>query len=414
MTTHPRQSIYYWKCDRPAAFHGTHERTRDDASVMAALSEVLRDAFSGSTVTLRPAASQGNHLTFIVTIDGHERFVRVEDGPESDDYLEVESMVMTAVRGLGVSTPQILAVDASRRVVPFAWQVMEKVPFPDLNQHYKTGCLDLPVVAEKIGAAVATWQGLPVTGFGPFDPRALSLNPQQDSESRAGAVAGLCEAGPERRGEPPGPGWKPSGTGRGTAEIRHASGLAEPGYSQPLDGLQGFHAAYADYFHLNLDRHLCFLRDRGFLSNIEKQAMEAAVSRHHSLLELKTGCLVHKDLALWNILGSETEIAAFIDFDDTIAGDPMDDLSLLACFHEPPIIERALEGYASVRALPEHHERRLALHLLRNMIVKAVIRVGAGYFDRTDGFFLIGTGGSGADLRTFTKERLATALKALQ
>jgi Ser/Thr protein kinase RdoA (MazF antagonist) len=29
------------------------------------------------------------------------------------------------------------------------------------------------------------------------------------------------------------------------------------------------------------------------------------------------GCLVHKDLALWNILGTEREIAAFIDFDDS-------------------------------------------------------------------------------------------------
>lgn len=345
----PRRDIYYWKCDRPAAFHGTHERVRDDAFIVSALSEAVRKAFPRSTVTLRPAASQGNHLTFVATIDGQERFVRVEDGPEADDYLEVESRVMTAVRGLGVRVPEILAVDASRKAVPFAWQVMEKVPFPDLNQHYKAGALDLPAIAEKIGAAVATWQGLPVCGFGPFS-----------------------------------------------------------------SGIAGFHSSYADYFHLHLDRHLRFLEDSGFLSNHEMQAMQEAVARHQSLLDLQQGCLVHKDLALWNILGSETDIAAFIDFDDTISGDPMDDLSLLACFHEPAVIERALAGYASVRPLPDHHERRLALHLLRNMIVKAVIRVGAGYFDRSSSFFLIASGGNGADLRTFTKERLATALQALQ
>ncbi len=349
MTASPRRDIYYWKCDRPAAFHGTHERARDDASITGPLLEVLRCSFPRNHVVLRPASSQGNHLTFIATIDGQERFVRVEDGPEADDYLEVESRVMTAVRGLGLPVPEILAVDASRKAVPFAWQVMEKVPFPDLNQHYKSGRLDLPAVAEKIGAAVATWQSLPVSGFGPFD-----------------------------------------------------------------GGLRGFHRTYADYFHLHLDRHLRFLEDSGFLSNKEKQAMEDAVARHQSLLDLPQGCLVHKDLALWNILGSETEIAAFIDFDDTIAGDPMDDLSLLACFHEPAVIERALAGYAAVRPLPQHHERRLALHLLRNMIVKAVIRVGAGYFDRSSSFFLIASGGNGADLRTFTKERLATALQALQ
>ena len=47
------------------------------------------------------------------------------------------------------------------------------------------------------------------------------------------------------------------------------------------------------------------------------------------------------------------------------------------------------------------------------MIVKAVIRVGAGYFDRGDGFFLIGSGGSGADLKRTTHARIALALRGL-
>jgi aminoglycoside phosphotransferase (APT) family kinase protein len=129
---------------------------------------------------------------------------------------------------------------------------------------------------------------------------------------------------------------------------------------------------------------------------------------------LPQGCLVHKDLALWNILGTEREIHDFIDFDDSIAGDPVDDLSLLACFHDAAFLRRAFEGYESVRGLPEHHLRRFWLHLLRNMIVKAVIRVGAGYFDRDDGFFLIGSGSSGASLREITLSRLATALRGLR
>jgi hypothetical protein len=48
------------------------------------------------------------------------------------------------------------------------------------------------------------------------------------------------------------------------------------------------------------------------------------------------------------------------------------------------------------------------------MIVKAVIRVGAGYFDRDSGFFLIGSGSSGADLRQFTQERIRLALNGLR
>jgi fructosamine-3-kinase len=260
------------------------------------------------------------------------------------------------VRALGLPAPRVLAVDASRQRVPFAWQVMECIAAPDINQLHKQGRLDLPRCAEEIGAAVARWQNITPPGFGPFDPAVLR------SEDR----------------------------------------------------LHGFHARYADYFPLHLDRHLRFLVERGFLAELEAREIEGEIARHESLLALERGCLVHKDLALWNILGTETEIVAFIDWDDSISGDPMDDLSLLGCFYDGSILARALAGYATARPLPAEHRRRFWLHLLRNMIVKAVIRVGAGYFDRSDGFFLIGSGSSGSDLKAFTHARLAAALRGLR
>jgi hypothetical protein len=48
------------------------------------------------------------------------------------------------------------------------------------------------------------------------------------------------------------------------------------------------------------------------------------------------------------------------------------------------------------------------------MIVKAVIRVGAGYFERDDGFFLISPGTSGQSLREMTHSRLDLALQGLR
>jgi aminoglycoside phosphotransferase (APT) family kinase protein len=351
-----RRDIYYWKCDRPAAFYGTEER-RDPQALQCLLLGALQLHYSGKNIELRHAGGQGNHITWIARVD-HETdlFVRVEDGPERDDYIEVESHLLDSVRTLGIPTPRVYLVDASRKQVPFAWQVMECIPCPDLNQLHKQGRLDLDDAAQMIGAAVARWQGVPVIGFGPFD----------------------------------------------SAVLRAEGKLA------------GFHECYEDYFRLNLEKHLRFLVDAGFFSAIEAQSILDGVAQHQSLLDLKQGCLVHKDLALWNILGTETEITAFIDWDDAISGDPMDDLSLLGCFYDGAVLARALEGYASVRALPKDYRRRFWLHLLRNMIVKAVIRVGAGYFERTDGFFLIGPGSSGADLKTFTRARLFRALEGLR
>lgn len=91
----------------------------------------------------------------------------------------------------------------------------------------------------------------------------------------------------------------------------------------------------------------------------------------------------------------------------------MDDLSLLGCFHDGPVISNAILGYQSIQRLPQQHSRRFWLHLLRNMIVKAVIRVGAGYFDRTDSFFLFGSGMTGADLVQQTRARIFRVLDGL-
>jgi len=346
-----RRDIYYWKCDRPAAFHGTQDKRQPTTPIEQQLVETLKQRV-GSDIQLAPSGSQGNHLTWNALVDGQPMFLRVEDGPEADAHLEVESGIMRAVAAAGVRVPRIHAVDASRSEVPLAWQLMERIPFPDLNQWFKSGELAVDQVAHEIGAAVARWQSITFSGFGPLE----------------------------------------------------ADGQA----------FGGVHCSYESYFHTRLDHHLRFLQEESFLSAGQCAEVRDAISDHQTLLAMAEGCLVHKDLALWNILGSSSHIAAFIDFDDAISGDSMDDLSLLACFHDSSFLQSAFAGYQSIRPLLPEHRRRFWLHLLRNMIVKAVIRVGAGYFDRDDGFFLIGSGSSGHDLKRFTLARIDKALHCLR
>jgi aminoglycoside phosphotransferase (APT) family kinase protein len=344
-----RSDIYYWKCDRPAAFHGTLSRGTPDQEIENQLREALQKHFSASRVDLAAAAGQGNHLTWKAEINDMAMFIRVENGPERDEHLAVESAMLDRVRAIGVPTPRVFGCDATRSSVPFAWQALEHIEARDLNHWFKQGQLESEQVAFGIGLAVALWQGIKLPGFGPLD-----------------------------------------------------------------EDLDGCHETYPDYFRLRLDHHLAFLVQRGFFSHQQSDEILTEVGIHRELLRLERGCLVHKDLALWNILGTQSEITAFIDFDDAISGDPMDDLSLLACFHDAAFLQRAIAGYQSVRALPPHFRRRFWLHLLRNMIVKAVIRVGAGYFERSDSFFLIGAGSHGGDLRQFTLDRIALALHGLR
>ena len=349
-----RHDIHYWKCDRPAGFHGIRQ-SRDATELESELRRCLAPHMGGD-FRLESVAAQGNHLIWIAKTETNEYFVRVEDGPERDDYLFVESWLLERLRCPQVPTPRVIACDAGRQHAPFAWQILERIDAPDLQRWHMEGRLEIDRVATAVGEAVANWQQTPVSGYGPFDTRILA------SEGR----------------------------------------------------LQGYHCSYEDYFYLNLDRHLALLCDREFLSRRSAVKIENAFRQHETLLKLDETCLVHKDLAFWNILGSPTEIAAYVDWDDAIGGDPMDDISLMACFHPPQVVDCVMEGYSRIRPLPSQHRLRLFLHLLRNMIVKAVIRVAAGYFDRGPDFFLIGAGSSGEDLRQQTYDKIDFALRGLE
>lgn len=353
-----RQSIYYWKCDRPSAFFALDEQREGLAEVVIdkMLRPILFQHFGSQNISIRSGNSQGNHLTFVAEHGINQRFIRLEDGPEGDDFMEIEARVLTDIKNLGVPAPRVFAADATRSAVPFAYQILEYLPHPDLNKLHKNGQLNFPLIAEKIGQYVATWQTIQFRGFGPFDPTAL----------------------------------------------------------RSTDQLVGLHATYRDYFLLNWNRHLDFLVLKNFLTPSESDEIQQLVATYLPYLNEAEGCLVHKDLALWNMLGEPEAITAFIDWDDTISGDATDDLSLLACFHSGQIVSRAIEGYQQVSKLPNHFQIRFWLHLLRNMIVKAVIRVGANYFDRQSDFFLIGSGDTGATLKSFTYQRIKTACLGLQ
>ncbi len=343
-----RHDIHAWKCDRPSAFQATRPSVAN-AGIAEQLKDALREHFGTWHVAVSPGCGQGSHLTWDAVVDGQPLFVRVENGPEHDDHLAVESVILDRVRDSGVPTPQVIACDATRSRVTFAWQALERIPAPDLNHWFKAGTLDVPRIAFDIGVAIARWQDIAVEGYGVLD----------------GSLRGGC-------------------------------------------------STYAEYFLLNLDRHLGFLEDGGFLTAAEQTEIAVEIQHHQALLAIDRGCLVHKDLALWNVLGTPHEILAFVDFDDSISGDPLDDLSLLACFHDTAFLKAALAGYTSLRPLPSDHLRRFWLHLLRNMIVKAVIRAGAGLFERDDGYFLIGNGSSGSVLRQFTQQRLRLSLHGLR
>jgi len=356
MKSNHRKNIYYWKSDRPYVDGNVQDLdTAHMADLVDQLSNYLSTTFRHDLIQLKPAGGQGNHITFLAAYPNSTYFVRVENGPERDDYMDVESAVLRKVHEIGIPSPKVFHSDNTRAKVPFAVQVIEYINSKDLNELEKEGRLDMLAITESIGKYVAQWQQIAFPGFGLFDP------------------AALLERGV----------------------------------------LEGYHTAYRDYFFLNWEMHLDYLCKKLFLDEKQLAEIKELVGHYQHLLDIPQGCLVHKDLALWNILGETNAIHAFIDWSDTISGDVMDDISLLGCFHTGRELMSMLKGYASVKALPEQYENRFWLHLLRNIIFKAVIRVKGNYFNKPDSFFM-NNAKSSTDLKTFTLERISIACEGLK
>ncbi|MGM9765976.1 MAG: phosphotransferase family protein [Candidatus Cryptobacteroides sp.] len=353
-----RDNIYYWKCDRPERMQTLKVTGETDLSALREQVRTLCAGFFGdSEFIVGNSCGQGNHKNFIISRRGVDYFIRIEDGDDGDGYMLVETEVIRRVGELGVPTPEIYAVDVTRKKFPFAYQLMEKFTDADINRIYKEGNLNTPAVMRQLGGYIASWQTMTTSGFGPFN----------------------------------------------TVE------LAETGR------LVALHKTYPEYYMLNLDRHLDYLVSEKFIPESASEQIRKAVRSAADCLEIDCGCLVHKDIAFWNLIGRPDSIVSVIDWDDTIMGDPTDDLSLMACYHSWAELEPLFEGYTSVRPLPEQFGKRFWLHLLRNMIFKAVIRVGAGYFSRRNDFFLVPSDKNGDNnLKEITLSRLESAVRGLE
>ncbi len=354
-----RDNIYYWKCDNPletAAKTETYFKEKyDRAGLAETVERACRQVFGAALHDVTPLRVDGNHIAFIIRHDGGQSFFRADDGTGDDDYMLAESALMRLAAAGGVPVPRVLHTDVSRAHCPFRFQIMACCPDPALNVHHKAGILDLVGIAQQLGRHLFRLHAIPLDGFGFVD------------------TDQLCR------------------TGR----------------------LRGLDCAYRDYFLKRFDDHLGYLRRFGLLSEGDADEVVLQFRRHEPRLGLRQGVLVHRDMALWNVLGTPDRITAIIDWDDAVSGDPADDIGVLRCFHGGPFMEALMAGYTETATPPADFECRVWLHTLRNMLWKTMLRHALGYFDKDAGFFL-NTPEVGNSLKDHTLNVLQNALEKVR
>jgi len=351
-----RSEIYYWKCDNnvPVSEKLLYNNKYEVADISNLVRMIGHDYFNNGEVTVTSANGHGNHYTYIIHAKGQEIFFRSDDGKVDDDYMDAEVAAMELVASRGVCVPKVYHCDTSMSKYPIRFQLMEKVLGKSMNILDQNRTLDRKSVGRQLGRMLARMHDIKLDGFGFFDT---------DTLRREGRIVGL----------------DPSNEA---------------------------------YFFKKLDDHLRFLQDHAFLSHEQVWEIERLIEKHAYLLKLEQGSVVHKDIAFWNMIGTENKIHAIIDWDDVVVGDPADDIAIMRCFYDD-LLEHVYEGYQEHTKISDTFRAKTSLYLVRNMLWKAVIRIFMKYFEMDHTFFMNNPENEKC-LKKFTYDRLFMGIEEMK
>jgi len=272
----------------------------------------------------KPESWSTSHVLYIVTVAERSRpiVLRANIGwGKPERYMLVEKLVTDQVAVLGVPVNRILYADISRSQFPFDYQIQDMLEGSDIEGHFHGTRDAYDQLSYDLGRYVAMWGDLSFSQFGRFDADA-----------------------------------------------------AEQGQ------LKGTKQSMYEYVIVRLDDDLRYLVDAGVLTVLRADAVRTVFETHKSILSVPIGTLVQYDLADHNIMfDGNTVITGIFDWEAAIVGDPMLDLASAPTWKtQYPREKKLLEGYTSVRPLPNFWKEKMHLYRLRTMLWKMVFAIRTG------------------------------------
>ena len=143
--------------------------------------------------------------------------------------------------------------------------------------------------------------------------------------------------------------------------------------------LVGTKKSFSDYIEVCLDDDLRFIADSGIISVKAASSIRRSFGEYRPVMNILHGSLVHHDLADHNFMHVKDRITGIFDWENAVVGDPVLDLASAPTWTTHfPREGKLLEGYRSVKALPDHLGEKMRIYRLRTMIWKMVFALRAG------------------------------------
>lgn len=146
--------------------------------------------------------------------------------------------------------------------------------------------------------------------------------------------------------------------------------------------LIGIHSSFSEFINAGLEENLERLIKNNILSEDIALKMKG-LFKDNVLLETDLSVLIHNDFADWNLLTDGNTITGIIDWDECVAGHPIQEIACWSTFFDPERIPFFLEGYFSEIPKYDHFDDIFQLMRLRYTISKMALRIKRYTYEQT-------------------------------
>lgn len=286
---------------------------------------LVKDSVGMTAVSWKkPESWSTSHVIYIVTVAGRDRpiILRANIGwGEPEAYMMVEKLITDEVATLSVPVNRILHVDISRRVYPFDFQIQDALEGGDIEDNFHGTRTDYDQLSFDIGRYVGMWGDLSFAQFGRFNVGA--------------AVNGR---------------------------------------------LVGTKQSMYEYIIVRLDEDIRYLVDAKVLTVEKADAVRNLFEKYKPVMSVNVGTLVQYDLADHNVMfDGKCSVTGIFDWEAAVVGDPLLDLASAPTWKTfYPREKKLIDGYRSVRDLPNFWKEKIAIYRLRTMLWKMVYAIRTG------------------------------------
>lgn len=146
--------------------------------------------------------------------------------------------------------------------------------------------------------------------------------------------------------------------------------------------LKGIHNSLKDSINVGLEENLERLVTYNILTKEIADRMKALFD-DNELLDSDTSVLIHNDFADWNLLTDGNTITGVIDWDECVAGHPIQEIACWSTFFEPARIKSFLKGYFNETPIYDNFDEMFQLMRLRYTISKMALRIKRYTYEQT-------------------------------